>query len=256
MADNMEHAQTINVENSFDDFVRSFGGQLVRELISKSPNFKNADYLFRQESVVAELKCLQKNVLTSEEYTRKIADLHEKWIQKRLVRDPGFGPFELQTKDLPEVCQREFFAIIKKPIHRAIQEANRQIRETKDHFRLQNGKGLLLLVNDGNYSFETETVLYLVNQVLLHGYSQINSMIYFTVNMPARVPNIEFDFLVWVPVKRPDRPPVSSEFLDRIREDWFAHYRKITGTPVPSFFMGKPDQLYGIKFIQPSPQPV
>jgi hypothetical protein len=44
------------VEATWDEFVQTIGGQRISELLSASPNFDNADYLFEPEGVVAELK--------------------------------------------------------------------------------------------------------------------------------------------------------------------------------------------------------
>ena len=48
--------QQIDVEKAFADFVRGFGGEVVEDIVGASPDFRNADYLFRSNRVVAELK--------------------------------------------------------------------------------------------------------------------------------------------------------------------------------------------------------
>ena len=49
----------MNVEELFNAYVKSVDGELVSELLPKSPTFSNADYLFRKqraEPLIAELK--------------------------------------------------------------------------------------------------------------------------------------------------------------------------------------------------------
>lgn len=48
--------EPLAVEATWDEFVQSVGGQRISELLPKSPNFDNADYLFEPEGIVAELK--------------------------------------------------------------------------------------------------------------------------------------------------------------------------------------------------------
>src|SRR3712207_2463861 len=50
------------VEPTFDAFVRSVGGRLVSEMLPKSPDFENADYLFSEPKVIAELKQLDNDL--------------------------------------------------------------------------------------------------------------------------------------------------------------------------------------------------
>lgn len=48
----------VKVEPVFDAAVTAAGGLVVRNGLGGSPSFENADYLFRAEQVVGELKCL------------------------------------------------------------------------------------------------------------------------------------------------------------------------------------------------------
>ena len=51
--------EPLNVESTFDAFVKSAGGYLVADRLPKSPAFENADYLFESPRVIVELKTLQ-----------------------------------------------------------------------------------------------------------------------------------------------------------------------------------------------------
>lgn len=44
------------VEATWSDFVRSVGGEVVEDLVPEPRTFANADFLFREQGVVAELK--------------------------------------------------------------------------------------------------------------------------------------------------------------------------------------------------------
>jgi hypothetical protein len=48
-------------------------------------------------------------------------------------------------------AQREWLDLLESPIEGIIRKANRQIRSTKTRERMTGAKGLLLIVNDGNF---------------------------------------------------------------------------------------------------------
>ena len=52
-----------DIEPTFNEFVRTFrSGKAVRELLTNPSNLPlNADYLFPEDKIIAELKCLEKN---------------------------------------------------------------------------------------------------------------------------------------------------------------------------------------------------
>lgn len=179
------------VEETLDEYVEEFGGELIKKLLS-NPNFDNADYLFRNYKVVAELKILEKDFFSAEIYRKKINELHAKWIKEGLVPHI-WGKAEIQTQNLPEKCQLEFTNIIKKPLESRISKANKQIKETKKHFGIEDYKGVLILVNDGNYSLESDAIMYLVSRIVNTQCTSIDSTVHFTLNMRANMPEIDKD---------------------------------------------------------------
>lgn len=94
------------------------------------------------------------------------------------------------------------FSLVKKPIERAIKKANRQIKQTKEYFGLKDGAGLLLLANDGNYSFESNHIISIASKILSTQYSGIDGFVYFTANMRAMMPGYERDVNLWIPKLR------------------------------------------------------
>jgi hypothetical protein len=242
----------MDVEQAFSMYVKSIGGELVSELLPKSPTFENADFLFRKretEPVIAELKCLTKDLL-KEGYQEKLEKLFEDWINRRLV-PPFHGRFVFKSEELPRKCQEELFRMLGRRVKKDVVDANRQIKETKKHFGLGHAKGLLLLANDGNYSLEFDVLLYLVDRALGRDCSGINSVICFTLNMRARMPGVERDGLFWVPANRTGIPSVSSQFLDRLRDDWVKFHSQLIGERVPTFRAENNEAIKDIRFIQP-----
>lgn len=239
----------IDVEKQFGSFVKAFGGSLVSEIVGSSPRFANADYLFRDDAVIAELKCMEKDVLADHSFKTAIAKACERWIASRSI--PAFwGTVQIDAAKLPAECQREFFQIVRKTVQGAIKKANIQIRETKAHFDIPKAKGLLLLVNDGCWSLQTDAMLYLTDISLGNQCSNINSVVYFTVNMPARMPGVERDVLVWIPAERTGVEPVNGNFLERMQQGWCAYHECLVGERVPIFEISGREHLPNIKFIR------
>lgn len=89
---NMKSRRCANpVEKTFEAFVVEYGGELVSKLISNSNPPKNADYVFRQPLVVAELKIVERDAFTEND-KEKVQELFHSWVQRRLV-----GPATTRT---------------------------------------------------------------------------------------------------------------------------------------------------------------
>jgi hypothetical protein len=54
------------VEETWTEFVTTIGGKCIADLLSKSPGFDNADYLFEEVSTVLELKEIETEFLRTE----------------------------------------------------------------------------------------------------------------------------------------------------------------------------------------------
>ncbi|SRR6266481_2255239 len=100
----MQEPEPIHLEESFNEFVKVSGGELVSLLLPSDRPFDNADYLFREEAVVAELKCLQKDILEHGEYQRKLSELYESWIRQDLVQEICWGNSTVEISKLPIKC--------------------------------------------------------------------------------------------------------------------------------------------------------
>ena len=92
-------------------YVKSFGGQLGLDLFGHNPDFANADFVFPQENVVAELKCLTDDKSQDQDLQQKLADMFESAIARGFIPDPGPGRVILDTEGTPIGFQREVYAL-------------------------------------------------------------------------------------------------------------------------------------------------
>lgn len=239
----------LEIEPSIDKYVVSFGGELIRDLLPKSPHFDNADYLFRKYKVVAELKTLEKDFFVEADYKQKINDLYADWQARALV-PRLWGKMEIQTQNLPMECQLEFLNMVKKPLGRICKKANKQIKQTKAKLGLDDNRGVLILVNDGNYSLESAAIMSLIGRIVNTENTSIDSIIYFTVNMRAGNPNIDRDLLIWIDAKRPGSKGAPRQFLSDFRDGWLKFLELETREIIPVIDIENHSELENVTFIR------
>lgn len=219
-------SSVVEVDSLFTAFVRAHGGEVVEDLVGKSPRFLNADYLFRSERVVAELKRLVDDKSQDAAIRAKLSSLYSGWVQRRLV-PPAYGRVRIESRTLPLECQREVMAVFAKPMRQQILKANSQIKSTIANLSIPAGQGLLILVNDGNFALEADAALYLIGRILGSRCRSINSVIYLTVNMLSRTPLTLAPVLVWIHAARPSIvTPIDYGFADTLFDAWRAYLGK------------------------------
>lgn len=252
-----------DVEKTWDEFARKFGGELVCDLLPGDPVFRNADYLFRADGVVCEMKTMRKDLLRSADIEAKLNKLYQQWAAQGLVPTLPAGRQKIDSKTLPEKCQKQWMNVLKLPLKGAVEKANKQIKQTKSHLDLPDARGLLLLVNDGNYSYELDVVAYLTSHLLKPRfdssgqpksarYKSIDTILYMTMNMPvlidgAGVPGS--DILSWGDFYR-DSQRVEHKFMDRLREKWWEFLSQKIGRPIPRMRNLEPSTISKARFTQ------
>ena len=239
----------VNVESAFADFVRAYGGDVVEDLVSAAPDFPNADYLFRSRGVVAELKRLVEDKSEDDNIQRKIQEKFDRWMNEGIV-GPVYGRMRIESKTLPEHCQRELIDIYRAPIQRRIVKANKQIKATLSRLGITEGQGLLIVVNDGNYALEADAVLYLVNRILGKNFRHINSVIYCTVNMFSSSPLTPKPTLFWANASRKCVPHIEEEFLMDLFRGWSAYLANLRGEPIEEIVTGDPSLVEKICYTR------
>lgn len=244
-----------SVEEVFDDFVKTFGGRLVRDLIENIQPSSNADYLFEDPGVVAELKCLERETF-NDDYKRKMQQLTEDWARRRLLI--VFGTRRINLKSIPQECQLEWLRLLETPLqNHVIASANKQIRATKKQLGKPTAKGLLLLVSDGNFSLQPADVLALVSRILNkrtgegeRQYSNIHGIAYFSLNMRIQVPGLEPSATFWMGGSRDVTDTLLQEFIDSLDKAWHEYFSRLYGQEIPRVTVQDED-LEHIRFVEP-----
>jgi hypothetical protein len=215
---NLEPHTPLPVEPTWDEFITLQKGEKVSDLLIKSPTFQNADYIFRTSGVVGELKQLETELSETDAYFRKFNNLQERLVAEK----PNWKPLLFGgINDYPKWYWSEYLRIYRTPLARILKKANRQIRETKSYFSLQQPRGILLFVNDGFTGISPLRVIALAASLLQQSYSSIDCFIYLTVNRYVEIPSSEMANLVWAPTYSDRAETFLVDFVDSLGRSWF-----------------------------------
>jgi hypothetical protein len=212
-----------NVEDFITEFINSVGGKTVVEKNGGECDFLNADYIFEKENVVAELKCLEKDIFSDEDFERN-ERLLEKWFDDGTLRKVDIIPIFLNRKQIPESCLTEINKLTRRTFQKIIHKANKQLFETKKNLGDEKTMKFLMLCNDGNYFLSHNQILSVACDLLATRKEwDIDCLIYFTVNQGSMFEFGDLDRHVWVPFYgfETEEENTISEFVNRLGRDFF-----------------------------------
>ena len=222
------------------------------EIVGHSPNFKNADYIFADDMVVAELKCLEEDKGRDGALKEKVHNLYNQYFDAGKTDLIIYGEVEINANDVSEDFGRDVMELYRRPIQGVIKTANKQIRQTKIHLNRNDYCGVLLLVNDGHELLSPAQVHWIVaNTFKRNSYSSIDLVIFLTVNLLAHHVNFQDDLLVWSEWGRADHEMCSDEFLTKLRMAWFKHHQSLVGDiPVGEYTIDDSSVFAGLENVR------
>lgn len=220
----------IDVEEVFADFVEDYGG-----VVSDSePGQKksNADYIFHDAKVVAELKILKEDPFQNKEFKKSQAKKEREWVQKGYITPAQLNAAK-KLSDLPDKCWRDIEKLYVRPLITHVEKANKQIKSSKATLGLNDYKGLLLLVSDGNFLLDPKNIRMALAKLFSSGrYSGINTVTYLTVNVVTTRPDDRLLARLWTNFWRDADNmdnEVPLEFLNDLYNKWADYYSKVSG---------------------------
>ena len=207
----------IPVEDVWREFVRLVGGQVVEDLVPEPRTFSNADFIFSDVEVVAELK----EVETEFSNNKAFAVGFEAMMNRLILENPEWMPAEFSGNgQLPNWFGEEFVRLFRPPISRILKKANLQIRETKEHFGFRSPSGILIFVNDGFTALEPHFVHRLLCNLLANSYSSIDCFIYLTVNRYVESNANDLANLLWIATYSDRADERLVDFVDALGGKW------------------------------------
>lgn len=222
----------IDVELELSRAIRSIGGQRVDELLGKKPGISNADFCFSHQRVIAELKCLEVDQISSDEFVRKASAIHAKYVSSGLIKPLAVGRRRITTDGLPEDMRLEIARLYATPIIRAIKKAHEQIEQTADRLKVGGPwKGLLILVNNGNTALDPEHIRWSLAECFsTTALPSIHHIIAFTVNLPSNATYRGMEVHAWISAGARSEGEKLHAFAQDLHDAWCTHLSNITGT--------------------------
>jgi hypothetical protein len=208
-------------ESAFDQCVRAAGGVCLDDTIDYDAGVRKADYFFESDNVIAELKRLAKDPL-AEAVKEKLQRLYDSWVRDGLLPPSRTaGKVTLNMRTLPRNCAIEALGVLKKQFDDAyVRGANDQIKSTKKLLGRPNAKGLLLLMNECNYSHEPPVIFNLLFHIFNgKARSCINQVAVFTVDFASTLPHGRTGFY-WAQPSIPSREDVPTALTKRLHQHW------------------------------------
>ena len=206
------------VEPTWQEFVLVAGGEIVSNLLPEPRTLENADFFFENAGVLAELKEIETEFSQSGAFSKGFNDL----MNRVLTEDPTWKPLLLGgSGKYPGWFHLELVRLFRPPLSRVLKKANRQLRETKKHFKIHSATGVLILANDGFTSIGPEFVHALAALLLIQSYSSIDCLVYITVNRYVAIQSSDVPRLVWAPTYSHRAPDSLVTFIDGLGRKWF-----------------------------------
>lgn len=221
---------SIDVEREFNVITKALGGQRVSEIVGVAPPFDNADYLFPDARVIAELKCLDDDKMLDEGMIAKVSELYV--AEMRAKRAPGivFGTVTLTTQGFSDTYWRDVKDLYKAPLQRLVKKANEQIKSTRTHLQRNDHRGLLIVANNNHSALDPWHGWFAFNEILRQPlYRGINAALYFAANMPVIDPASGKEVSFWTEIRRPHLPSVDTGLLTALRIQWLRRLTELKG---------------------------
>lgn len=130
----------------------------MEELLPNPRTFENADFLFRNVPMVAELK----EVETEFARSSAVRDGFQALMGRVMEEDPNWRPALLGgSGEYPRWFTGEFVRLFRPAVSRVLKKANRQIRQTKAHFGISEPTGMLIFVMMGSLNWSPTLFVHL-----------------------------------------------------------------------------------------------
>lgn len=229
--ESLSRPSPLDVEETMNKFIQYLGGSLITDIL-KDISGLNADYYFDNHDIVAELKCLKKDLFSNEDDKDRLPQLVEVWFKKNLLKEDDLPDILFGKKSLPNECIDELIKAAAKTIERAIHKAIKQIKHTRILLSKPNSKGLIFLVNDGNYFLSHSHFIGLTASIISRKFSKepFDAFIYLTINQVAAFSENDLDRQIWVPCYITDDTDKLGDFIDESGNKFFQEFMpSVTG---------------------------
>ena len=227
-----ERPEPLPVEKTFDAFVSEFGGKKISDLIeNKSQMPLNADYLFEEHNVIAELKTLE-GIFSGPD---AIKQLMQAYIDSGCTGSDVMGVF-WRGEAVPEAAATLMRKRVRRSIEQRIKQARKQLKKSKASYGDCNTKSLILIAMDQQPLFGHKTMLFNLAKIMGDNYAdeRTDGVVYLNPNMPTRIRPDSMAFSGWYPFYRDDQVNEAlSAFVNLLGNRWLTYYGNQIGATNP-----------------------
>jgi hypothetical protein len=110
------------LNNDFEAVFGEFGVWFGGEVLPEPSDTKGADYLFCNQNIVAEPKCLMEDQTSA--MNEKLTPIVQEWYRKHRRLPPGYDGKVLEIAKAPKEISDRWLEILKAPLENFVQDAN------------------------------------------------------------------------------------------------------------------------------------
>jgi len=227
----------MDVEAMLTQAISSIGGVHVRTIVGDSPDFDNADFLFRADNVIAELKCLDEDLVNDSEFIEKATAVHLEQQRLDITRQVPivFGEAWVTTEGRSPEYIKAMRELYYEPIRRSIKKANKQIKTTAEKLGIEGPKGLVVIANNNHSVLEPWHAMELFKDAFnRETFSGVNSILYLSAGQRIEVMDESRHMDVIMECRAPNKPTLDRQFIKRFNQAWMQALATVRGSAKPS----------------------
>lgn len=237
-----ERPEPLPVEKTFDAFVAEFGGKKISDLIENKAQMPlNADYLFEDHNVIAELKTLE-GIYSGPDAIKQVT---QAYIDAGCAGSDVMGLL-LRKEPVPKAAARLMQKRVRRSIEQRIKQARKQLRKSKAVFGKGDTKLLILIAMDQQPLFGHRTMLFNLAKIMGDNYADVHTdgVVYLNPNMPTKISPDSMEFSGWYPFYRDDDVNDElSDFVNLLGNKWLNYYGKQVGETNPILELESFDEM-------------
>jgi hypothetical protein len=163
--------------------------------------------MFPSARVIAELKVMETEFAHTKHTLERVDAL--------IARYPGMDP-----DDPSKPLRRELLLLLRTPLQRIVNKANRQIKETKKELGLEDWSGIIICINDGFRALSPGLTRGLLGHILSRtNYTNTDALIYQT-NHYIEIAGSPYAHLLWAPMYSKTASDDLVNFVNDLGRKW------------------------------------
>lgn len=213
-------------ETFIDEFIEFAGGARLTKILGASPQTDNADYFFQQDSVIMELKILKTDFWESN--AEKLEAVRNEFLRKNKITA---GMILGTDKSYPWELFFAQFKVLRDALQKITKKANKQIKSSKSLLNAPDARGVAMFLIDGFYSVSPFVIIESLHEPITRQFSAVDAIIIISFRRKVTLDLGDglFDYFIFEPRYKPNRPEWLSDFINQLGLQWFDYMQLLSG---------------------------